>query len=318
MIYHRVGPLRPASRNETFSLERPEAKKFTGVPSSTSSEAGICGIVESYFGDHFCSTMPSKDTLNRVLRCISHCLSPGKSTFLDADIAIDDIRKAVFAISPTKVPEPDGLPALFFQQFWHVIGEKISRVCLGVLNDGHDLEDINRTLVTLIPKAAYFRNAIVGFECLHALKYSKKGKKKRLLALKLDMSKAYDRVEWAFLEGMMSKLGFSSSWISRVMHYVTSVFFSFLVNSQIGRSAKPSRGLRQGDPLSPYHFLICEKGLSRLFMEAEGRRDIAGLRYSRGGLNLTHLCFADDSMILRGIVSLLRRFLSAMRWRLGK
>ncbi|KAK3231579.1 hypothetical protein Dsin_003460 [Dipteronia sinensis] len=71
-------------------------------------------------------------------------------------------------------------------------------------------EVISETHSAFIPDRLISDNAIIGFECMHALKRWKKGKRGSM-ALKLDMSKAYDRVEWTFLVGMLSKLGFSPS-----------------------------------------------------------------------------------------------------------
>ena len=153
------------------------------------------------------------------------------------------------------------------------------------------------TQSAVIPRRLITDNAMMGFECLHALLRKVNGKKKGFMALKLDMSKAYDRVEWNFISGMLKKLGFSDAWIGRVMHCVTSVSFSFLLNGEICGLIKPSRGLRQGDPLSPYLFLICAEGLSRLIFRAENRKDLAGFRCSRGGPKITHLFFEDDSLL---------------------
>ncbi|KAK3210947.1 hypothetical protein Dsin_015653 [Dipteronia sinensis] len=82
-------------------------------------------------------------------------------------------------------------------------------------------------------------NDIIGFECLHALGVSKWNEGS--FALKLDMSKAYDLVEWGFLANMIRKIGFSNNWVAKVIRCVSSVSFSFVINGKVCGKIKPSR-----------------------------------------------------------------------------
>ena len=118
------------------------------------------------------------------------------------------------------------------------------------------------------------------------------------MALKLDISKAYDRVEWNFLQGIMIKLGFPDKWIQWVMGCVTTPSFSILINGKEYGNIRPSRGIRQGDPLSPYLFLLCAEGFTSLLEKGELDGRIRGASICRRVPKISNLMFADDSIIL--------------------
>ncbi|GAU35453.1 hypothetical protein TSUD_364090 [Trifolium subterraneum] len=112
-------------------------------------------------------------------------------------------------------------------------------------------------------------NALIVIEVIHALKRKTEG----FRALKIDISKAYDKVDWGFLRGVLTSMGFGDSWIRWIMMCVSSVNYSILMNYDKVGPIIPGRGLRQGDPLSPYLFILVAEGLTSLIHQAVGRGD---------------------------------------------
>ena len=110
------------------------------------------------------------------------------------------------------------------------------------------------------------------------------------------MSKAYDRLEWRFIEAVLRRFGFSEIFCNRVMSCITLVSYPISFNGEAQGHIVPERGIRQGDPLSPYIFIMCSQVLSGLCTVAHNRGTLAGIRVARGSPRVNHLLFVDDTM----------------------
>eukprot|EP00253_Pinus_taeda_P008165 PITA_08165 len=132
----------------------------------------------------------------------------------------------------------------------------------------------------------------VAQETLHSIRQTiKKG-----AVIKIDLSKAYDRICWTYLRLLLTHLGFKLDFINWIMGCVTSVSFAVLINGAASPFFKGQRGLRQGCPLSPLLFLLVAEGLSRLLMEAKREGLIKGLEVAVN-LFISHLLFVDDILL---------------------
>ena len=123
------------------------------------------------------------------------------------------------------------------------------------------------------------------------------------MVLKLDMSKAFDRVEWNYLGRIMEKMGFNDKWVNLMMQCITTVSYFVRINGKPRGHITPSRGLRQGDPISPFLFLFCVEGLSALLNQATSTGILRGVSACPHGPRISHLFFADDSIIFYQAIS---------------
>ncbi|CAM8960893.1 unnamed protein product [Rhodiola kirilowii] len=92
------------------------------------------------------------------------------------------------------------------------------------------------------------------------------------------MSEAYDRMEWRFLEEIQKRMGFPDSWIAKVMRCANSVAYRIRVNDIISEPFFQERGIRQGDLLSPYLFVLCMDWLARRMEKAQVTEEIHGIK----------------------------------------
>ena len=120
------------------------------------------------------------------------------------------------------------------------------------------------------------------------------------LICKLDVEKAFDHVSWSFLLQMLERSGFSAKWRQWIFFCLSIVRFSIFINGSPCEFFGSSRGLRQGDPLSPLLFVLVMEALGRMLDKAVHEGRMSG--FSVGNLEgrylvVSHLLFADDTLI---------------------
>jgi hypothetical protein len=123
--------------------------------------------------------------------------------------------------------------------------------------------------------------------------------KKELLLFKVDFEKAYDSVDWGYLDAVMGKMAFPPLWRKWIRECVCTATASVLVNGSPTEEFPLQRGLRQGDPLSPFLFLLDAEGLNVLMSTMVERNEFTGYNVGdQGALTVSHLQFADDTLLL--------------------
>ncbi|KAF7841844.1 ribonuclease H [Senna tora] len=248
-----------------------------------------------------------------------------------------EIETALFQIKGSKAPGPDGMPPIFFQQFWDTVGADITGMVASFLNRGRLLRTFNQTNVVLIPKidnpvnfkdyrpislcnTTYkiisktltnrlqpimknlilpFQNAFVKDRSIHdniilakeVLHYINgcKNRKQVWAALKVDLHKAYDKISWNFLEEVITHMRFPVHWRKLIMECISTSTLRIKINGDYSNWFNPKAGLRQGDPLSPYLFVLCTNVLSSFLVRAEQLKLIQGPKIGRQVLPLNHL-----------------------------
>ncbi|CAA7050644.1 unnamed protein product [Microthlaspi erraticum] len=190
--------------------------------------------------------------------------------------------------SPKRVA--DYRPIALCNVYFKIISKILTLRLQPVLN-----EIVTENQSAFVPQRAISDNVLITHETLLYLKTSK-AKVRCYMAVKTDMSKAYDRIEWNFVKKIMERLGFSTKWIQWIMQCLTTVTYCYLINGSAQGHVTPSRGLRQGDPLSPYVFILCSEVLSGLCNKAQQEGTLPGIRVATRSPRVNHLLFADDTM----------------------
>ncbi|XP_024632727.1 uncharacterized protein [Medicago truncatula] len=148
---------------------------------------------------------------------------------------------------------------------------------------------------SFLPGRGTADNSIILQEILHFMKRSKR--KKGYVAFKLDLEKAFDNVNWDFLNSCLLDFGFPDIIVKLIMHCVSSANYSLLWNGNKMPPFKPTHGLRQGDPLSPYLFILCMEKLSVAIQDAVLQGSWEPIHIINDGPQISHLLFADDVLL---------------------
>lgn len=202
-----------------------------------------------------------------------------------------DVNRTVVCLIP-KIKVPQSMTDLRPISLCNVLIRVLSKVlsnrlkpCLDTIISDKQSAFIEGRLLT--------DNALIAFEINHYMKRLTQGLKGRA-AFKIDISKAYDRLEWSFIRSMMEKFGFSAMWIARIMKLISSVSYSFIRDGTIFGEVILQRGVRQGDPISPYIYIMCAEGLSSIIRRHEEMGLLHGCTIARGAPTISHLLFAGD------------------------
>jgi len=147
-----------------------------------------------------------------------------------------------------------------------------------------------------VPNRTIHHNILSAHEIINKFRHFKG--KKGYVALKLDMEKAYDRIELDFLFSCLEQLGFHATWIRWIKECVLTVSYSILINNEPSGLFKLTKGLHQGDPLSSYLFIICMDVLAnRLHTQSLNAKSGIGIKIAPSATRIPCLVFADDSLL---------------------
>ncbi|PKI45565.1 hypothetical protein CRG98_034083 [Punica granatum] len=196
-------------------------------------------------------------------------------------VLLDEITDALLFIKPYKSPGPDGLQACFYQRCWDVIGSSEQKC-------------------SFIPGRRSSDNVILLREVIHYFR-KRKGTLGNFV-IKLDLEKAFDRLEWGFIHKVLHHFDFSVAWIDWLMTCVSSTSTSIILNGSCLDSFTHSRGIRQGDRISPYIFIFYMEYMVHLIEDKVHLQVWKGVKPTRSCFDLAHLLFTDN-ILLMGITS---------------
>ncbi|GJU14825.1 putative RNA-directed DNA polymerase [Tanacetum coccineum] len=239
------------------------------------------------------------------------------ATCLEVPFFEKEVWDTVCGCGSDKAPGPDGFNFKYIKRFWDVIKVDVLKAVRWFWETSEFSKGCNASFVTLIPNVGdpmglsdYRPISLIGsfYKIIakllaHRVKkvvatFLKKSKRKGLI-FKVDFEKAYDSIEWGYLLEIMKRMGFGDRWCKWVIACLSSSSISILVNGSPTKEFVMERGVRQGDPLSPFLFILAAEGLNALMKEAVNNNIFNGVRVGADGVVVSHLQYADDTIIFR-------------------
>ena len=271
------------SLTQVFTIEEIRMALFQMHPTKTPGPNDMSAIFYQKYWN-----IVGPDVTNMVLNVLNFNMSM-------ADINKTNITIVPKTKHPTKMKDfhPISLSNVAYKLISKVLANRLKAVLPQIILENQSAF-LSKRLIT--------DNVLVAFELMHYLDHKKEGNES-FTAIKLDMSKAYDRVKWMFVEKVMRRLGLNDKYIGWIMKCISIVSYFVLINGEAHGSIVPSRRFRQGDPLSSYLFLLYTKVFSALIADASSKHVLNGISICKECPKVTHLFFADDSLLFCGAKS---------------
>ncbi|XP_004305638.1 PREDICTED: putative ribonuclease H protein At1g65750-like [Fragaria vesca subsp. vesca] len=290
---------------------------------------GIEGVVIQYFHKLFSRHEPNILAQEMVLQAVHPRVTPEINQILLNPYSTEEVKLAFFQMHPSKAPGPDVSHAVISflttkemphdLNFTHVVlipkvkevqdmsqlrpialCNVIYKIASKVLANRLKqflLEIISPQQSAFVPDRLISDNTLVASELAHYMHVLRRGQE-GFMVLKLDISKAYDWLDWDFLVKIMTKMGFASQWMELIQCCLSTVRYSFLINGMPRGYVTLNRGLRQGDPISSYLFLFCAEALSALIANAVSK----GVWHGFEGVLLYARASLQDCALIRQIM----------------
>lgn len=231
--------------------------------------------------------------LQKLWHIVGDEISQATRNFLEGGYMLKETNKTYIALIP-KVDRPVEVsqfrPISLCNSTYKVISKCMVRRLQPLMK-----HLIGENQNAFVPGRSINDNCIIAHEMLSSVKKKKKGDKYSVI-LNLDLNKAYDRIKWSFVKEVLKSVGLPNLWIHLIMECITSVSYSVIVNGEPIGQITPKAGLRQGDPLSPYIFILCMEVLSQKLIHNQAQGLIQGLKINRRAPEISHLFFADDAL----------------------